>query len=167
MTNPSSKPLKLSDAQLVLLSTASQHREGLFRRSDGGAARTLSALIGRGLLAESPEGARLTAKGYAALGIEPPQSPMDKTCAGKEGGEAADFADDIKPTSKQALVIGLLSRSQGATLDDLVTATGWLPHTTRAALTGLRKKGFALDSEKPADGPRVYRISGKAAAAAA
>ena len=35
-----------------------------------------------------------------------------------------------------------MQRKTGATLDDLVEATGWLPHTTRAALTGLRKKGY-------------------------
>ena len=45
----------------------------------------------------------------------------------------------------------------GATLDEMVTATGWLPHTTRAALTGLKKKGHQLTSEKT-DGVRRYRI---------
>jgi len=39
-------------------------------------------------------------------------------------------------------VIEMLSRSGGASLADLIAATGWLPHTTRAALTGLRKRGF-------------------------
>ena len=38
----------------------------------------------------------------------------------------------------------------------MVTATGWLPHTTRAALTGLRKKGYVIDSDK-LDGVRTYR----------
>ena len=41
-------------------------------------------------------------------------------------------------------VLALLRRSDGASLDELVVATGWLPHTTRAALTGLRKKGHAI-----------------------
>jgi hypothetical protein len=40
---------------------------------------------------------------------------------------------------------------------DLVAVTGWVPHTTRAALTGLRKKGHAVTSEK-LDGVRRYRI---------
>jgi len=52
----------------------------------------------------------------------------------------------------------------GATLDDMVAATGWLPHTTRAALTGLRKKGHELAKSKNADGQTVYRIE-KAGAA--
>ena len=59
--------------------------------------------------------------------------------------------------NKSELVIGLLQRTGGATLDEMVAATDWLPHTTRAALTGLKKKGHQLTSEK-ADGVRRYRI---------
>ena len=59
--------------------------------------------------------------------------------------------------NKSDLVIGLLQRLVGATLDEMVAATGWLPHTTRAALTGLKKKGHQITSEK-ADGVRRYRI---------
>ena len=59
--------------------------------------------------------------------------------------------------NKSDLIIGLLQRTGGATLDELVAATGWLPHTTRAALTGLKKKGHQVLSEK-ADGVRRYRI---------
>jgi hypothetical protein len=40
----------------------------------------------------------------------------------------------------------------GATLAALVKATGWLPHTTRAALTGLRKKGFGIQRRRAGDG---------------
>lgn len=60
------------------------------------------------------------------------------------------------PASKQALVKNLLTRGEGASLDELIAATGWLPHTTRAALTGLRKKGFAIDKTK-VDGVTRYR----------
>lgn len=59
---------------------------------------------------------------------------------------------------KSALVLDLLRRPEGASLDELVGATGWLPHTTRAALTGLKKKGHALSSEK-FDGVRRYHAS--------
>ena len=61
--------------------------------------------------------------------------------------------------TKRAHVIALLERDTGATLDELVAATGWLPHTIRAALTGLRHKGFALDKSRRQDGTTVYRIS--------
>ena len=60
--------------------------------------------------------------------------------------------------TKQALIIGLLQRQEGATLADLVAATGWLPHTTRAALTRLRQAGHLLDKTKAKTGA-VYRIA--------
>jgi DNA-binding MarR family transcriptional regulator len=46
--------------------------------------------------------------------------------------------------TKMARILGLLQRDQGATLADLIAATDWLPHTTRAALTGLRKRGYVV-----------------------
>jgi hypothetical protein len=68
-----------------------------------------------------------------------------------------------RPT-KQTLVIGLLQRKEGATLADLVAATGWLPHTTRAALTRLRQAGHVLDKIK-GDAGAVYRIASPGRAA--
>jgi len=53
--------------------------------------------------------------------------------------------------SKLAEVIGLLQREDGATIDQLADAMGWLPHTTRAALTGLRKRGFEIDRRRRKD----------------
>lgn len=53
--------------------------------------------------------------------------------------------------SKIAAVVNLLERKRGATLDELVFATGWLPHTTRAALTGLRKKDHKIERRKRGD----------------
>lgn len=50
--------------------------------------------------------------------------------------------------SKIATVIVLLEQSRGATLAELVTATGWQPHTVRASLTGLKKKGHAVTKGK-------------------
>ena len=55
--------------------------------------------------------------------------------------------------SKIALVTRLLERSDGASLDELVVATGWLPHTTRAALTGLKKKGTRSLSPRSSTSP--------------
>ena len=63
-----------------------------------------------------------------------------------------------KLQSKASLVLNLLGRECGSTLEQLVAATGWLPHTTRAALTGIRKKGHDLSSEK-VDGVRTYRVT--------
>jgi hypothetical protein len=60
-------------------------------------------------------------------------------------------------SNKTSLVVGLLEREDGASITDLTDATGWLAHTTRAALTGLRKKGHNLERFAHADGSR-YRI---------
>ena len=62
-----------------------------------------------------------------------------------------------KGKTKQAQLIELLQRDQGASTTELASALGWLPHTTRAALTGFRKKGRAVLSEK-ANGQTRYRI---------
>lgn len=53
-----------------------------------------------------------------------------------------------KSPTKQRQVLDLLRRAQGAPLTDIVAATGWLPHTARAALTGLKKKGHAIESRR-------------------
>ena len=53
--------------------------------------------------------------------------------------------------SKLARVIALLERDHGATIAELIAATGWLAHTTRAALTGLRKRGYAVAIDRSDD----------------
>jgi hypothetical protein len=63
-----------------------------------------------------------------------------------------------KPASKKDKAIALLRRDGGASLDEIVEATGWLRHSARAVFTGLRKKGFALDRQK-VDGVTRYAIS--------
>ena len=71
-------------------------------------------------------------------------------------------APSPSPGNKTAAVIALLEREEGATLDELIAATGWLPHTTRAALTGLRKKGHAIERTKRGE-ETCYRIVAGAA----
>ena len=57
-----------------------------------------------------------------------------------------------KPITKKAQLIRMLSRKSGADVSAISDKFGWLPHTTRAALSGLRKSGFELTSEKPGNG---------------
>ena len=52
----------------------------------------------------------------------------------------------------------MLGREDGASLDELMEATGWLAHTTRAALSRLRSSGQTLAKSKRADGRTAYRI---------
>lgn len=60
--------------------------------------------------------------------------------------------------TKSAAVIKLLSRNRGASLAEIMSATQWQPHSSRAFLTGLRKKGTALLRETRRDGETSYRI---------
>jgi Protein of unknown function (DUF3489) len=69
--------------------------------------------------------------------------------------------------SKLAEVMSLLGRKQGVGIEELTSTTGWLPHTTRAALTGLRKRGFAIERSRSEEGGSVYRIVASAAPALA
>jgi DNA-binding IclR family transcriptional regulator len=57
--------------------------------------------------------------------------------------------------------LGLLRREGGATLAELTAATDWQPHSARAALTGLRKKGHAIQTGKREDAT-CYRLAGDA-----
>jgi DNA-binding IclR family transcriptional regulator len=66
-----------------------------------------------------------------------------------------------QPICKSAAVVELLSRADGATLDDITNATGWQNHTARAVLTGLKKKGHTIERTKE-DGVSRYRITGSA-----
>lgn len=60
--------------------------------------------------------------------------------------------------SKSNSVTKLLARSRGATLADLAVATGWQPHSVRALLSGLRKKGILLVRDARKSGESCYRI---------
>jgi Protein of unknown function (DUF3489) len=62
--------------------------------------------------------------------------------------------------SKLTLVIEHLQRADSATIVDLTQATGWLPHTTRAVLAGLRKRGYPVIHDRIGGGDSVYRVSG-------
>ena len=59
--------------------------------------------------------------------------------------------------TKQALLLEIISRDGGASLEELTSATGWLPHTVRSAITGLRKRGHDVQCQRT-DGTRRYTI---------
>ncbi len=62
--------------------------------------------------------------------------------------------------TKQALILSLLKRRDGASIGELTRATGWQVHSVRAALTGLRKKGHEVVRTKDDAGVTRYRIAG-------
>jgi hypothetical protein len=63
------------------------------------------------------------------------------------------------PVSKSDTVIKLLLRAKGATPLELIAATDWQPHSVRAFLSGLRKKGRSIVREPRKTGPAAYRIA--------
>ena len=69
-----------------------------------------------------------------------------------------EVSETIIVPSKPQQILDLLNRDCGATLEELATLANWLPHSTRAYLTGLRKKGNLIDSDK-VDGVRRYHLS--------
>jgi hypothetical protein len=112
----------------------------------------------------------ITREGREAIGIEDNDNDSSKDATTvKEGRRRAGqqpssrhrstTVDEPRSGSKQALIVKMLSRKAGATLEALVDATGWLPHTTRAALTGLRKRGYAVLLERQDGRPSLYRIA--------
>lgn len=64
-----------------------------------------------------------------------------------------------KIQSKAATVIALLNRGKGASIDEICKATRWQTHSTRAFLTGLRKKGYVVTREQRGDEGTAYRIT--------
>lgn len=60
--------------------------------------------------------------------------------------------------SKQAKLVGMLSRKSGATIAKASEALGWLPYTTRATLTGLKKRGYVIERKDREGKASVYII---------
>ena len=64
-----------------------------------------------------------------------------------------------RPGSKQALCVMMLKRIDGASVQELTATTGWLPHTTRAALTGLRKRGLTIRTMRASAAATRYYLA--------
>ncbi len=174
---------RLNDTQSILLAHAAQNDTAsvyplppAFADGADRARRAIAALLRHGFVEEREAvdakavhrtdgdlryGMFATAAGLAAIGI----------AEGGEGGAVAASEATVVPApatatpraTKAGAVLALLSQPAGATLGELISLTGWLPHTTRAALTGLRKKGHAI-VRGTRDGTTCYRIDAGAAA---
>ena len=131
-------------------------------RTDVATGRTYTLKLtakGEGAVAKSePEASsspKIAAKRPDALATakagKRPRASSRAAAGGDAKGPEADNSDarsEPRANSKLALLLGLLSRDRGATIAELMAATGWLPHTTRAALTRLRQRGFGLERLK-------------------
>ncbi len=163
---------KLTDLQVQLLSQAAANDDGMVDMPAEGKSAVLG-LIKRGLMMSIPQGdgpSRLLimAAGYGAIGAEPPGAELDEIGQSTTPDPKEDAGDvelpELPPAkSKLALLVDLLKRPEGATIEQMTKATGWQPHSVRGAISGGIKKGLghSVVSEK-ADGVRVYRITAEA-----
>ena len=189
---------KLTDTQLVILSTAAQREDGAalplpksLKLKGAAVDKVLEALRGKGLLEEKPasreaiawrEGTdgRRTTLVITDAGVAPkvasagepagrpakarakrlPKRTGRKAAAGKPKGGSAS---STREGTKQALLIRLLERKSGASIEEIVEATGWQAHSVRGAISGTLKKklGMAVSSEKVDGRGRVYRIAAR------
>ena len=158
----------------------------------GAATKVVASLLAKGLVEEvdakrgepvwrqtgDGHGVTLAATdaAFTALGIEPDSAPQ--AAHGAEVYEPAPREADTghsattapaAPTgrktregTKQAELIAMLERSEGATIAEIVAATGWQAHTVRGAMAGALKKklGLTIESEKIETRGRVYKVRG-------
>ncbi len=147
--------MKLTDTQRTLLEAAAQHPQKKLANfpdtlKGGARIKVLTSMHNAELIepsAAEPEVYVATATGLQAIGITV-QAPRAK----REG-------------TKQAVLIELLTRAEGATLPQMTEATGWQVHTVRGAMAGALKKklGLEITSEKQTGADRIYRITNQAA----
>jgi hypothetical protein len=71
---------------------------------------------------------------------------------------ASKTAPLVKSGTREAALVKLLQRRRGATVFDMIDVTGWLPHTCRAALSRLRKKGYAIERIDDPKTGSTYRL---------
>jgi len=87
-----------------------------------------------------------------------PSSP-DPIAEHADLGTASVSGSEQPPASpKRAKLIGMLERPEGAAVAEIGQRLGWLPHTVRAAITGLRKAGREVTRSKDANERSVYRL---------
>ncbi len=148
--------MKLTDTQALILNTAIQSSGGQLSwfpdNLKGGARdKVLGSLLRQGLIQIDGESHRVTDLAYETLGLAVPPALAEPIKA----------APRTRENTKQAQIIAMLQRPEGATISQIVEATGWQPHTVRGTFAGAFKKklGLTLSSSKDEHGQRVYRVA--------
>lgn len=155
--------MQLTPAQHAILAYAHQHTDGKIvwfpdHVKGGARKKVLDGLSNRALIKSKRDDWFIAAEGYDALGV-PRKAPIS--------AKAIDAViEQAKPrtreNSKQAQVIAMLKRPEGATIAQICDATGWQPHTVRGTFAGAFKKklGLTITSTKENGGERIYAITG-------
>ena len=166
---------ELTPAQHAILAYAIQNTGGKITwfpdNVNGGARKkVLEGLFKRALITTDGTDWFVAAEGYDALGCDRPAPAPVAPSADETANEAPPVAAQAQETatprprtresSKQATIIGMLQRPEGATVPQICEATGWQAHTVRGAFAGALKKKLGLNivSEKVEGRERVYRI---------
>ena len=174
--------VKLTATQTTVIKAAAARPDGKIEPLPSnlrGGAKTavIDGLLSRALIAkfQHPDHVEyhLTDSAYAAVGRkrkEPapvtPDPEIETAVSAAEAKWAQDKREAAKPrareNSKQATVIQMLQRPEGATITQICSATGWQAHTVRGTFAGAFKKklGLTITSEKPEGGERIYRLCG-------
>jgi hypothetical protein len=174
---------KLTETQTIILSAGAQRPENIalpLPKGLAGAAAKMAVgkMIERGWLQEVDANLRrgeplwretgdghgttlvVTDAGLLAVGIDP---VVVKTVVAirKHAAETpAPKVPVIREGTKQATLIAMLRAPEGATIEEIMAATGWLAHTARGALSGALKKklGLSVTSDRDDARGRVYRL---------
>lgn len=157
--------VQLSPAQQAILTYAHQHTEGKitwFPENIKGGARqkVIDGLFKRALITYDGKDWFVATEGYDALGV-PRKAPVSAEALDEVIEAAAQSKPRTRENSKQAQVIAMLKRPEGATITQICEATGWQQHTVRGTFAGAFKKklGLEITSTKEAGGQRIYRVA--------
>ena len=162
--------IQLSATQHAVLAHAIKHADGKIdwfpdNVKGGAQKKVLDGLFNRALITPSGTGWIVAAEGYDALGCKRPALATVAATTEDIANEAppvATPAPDVatprtRENSKQATVLEMLHRPAGATIPQIMEATGWQAHTVRGTFAGAFKKkhGLTLTSDKAVGGARI------------
>jgi hypothetical protein len=150
------EPATLDDAGNVWSNCLDQGPETIASTSLPG---LVASLTKKGLATTNGESVGLTTLGLAAYRSVAAEAP-----ATKEEATTAEAKPQTREGTKQATLIAMLRRPEGADLEEIAEATGWQKHTIRGAISGALKKklGLEVTSTRDHQGRRVYRLAPKA-----
>jgi hypothetical protein len=142
----------------VINKPVGNHKPDPERRTPRARSRSAAARIDQA-------GAKAAAADGAVAENKPAQTgSRSKSTSGRTDLRAAPVRGQPPAGTKRAKLIAMLERPEGASVAEIGQRLGWLPHTVRAAITGLRKTGREVSRSKDADDRSVYRLASIASA---